>query len=113
MADTKLKVQLPKDDDEANGLVGQKWAHRFLEDTDDTFVAIVLLSPRQKITDFAKGTTVPVVSIVRIEAFEDEAEAEVLRQKMVEHSAERLGLQQLPLPTPIRGVDVLDLGGEA
>ncbi len=120
MAETKLKGSLPKDN-EANGLHGGTWATRLVGDPELEHVAIVTFKTADiKITPSA-GLQTPTVQLTRVEPVEDEAEAEVLRQKLAGIADVRLG--RVPLPsaeatvTPLRGDAVLDVdapeGGDA
>ena len=120
MAETKLKGSLPKDE-EANGLGGPKWATRLVGDPEVEYVAIVTYKTADiKITPSA-GLQIPTVSLTRIEPVEDEAEAEVLRQKLAGFADVRLGRVELPKPEPVAKVTqlpgVLDVtdpdGGDA
>jgi hypothetical protein len=106
MAETKLKGSLPKDD-EANGLGGPKWATRLVGDPELEHVAIVTYKTADiKITPSA-GLQTPTVQLTRIEPVEDEAEAEVLRQKLAGFADVRLG--RVPLPPSESGAKVTQL----
>jgi hypothetical protein len=78
--DAKFKATLPKDE-ESNGLAGSDWNRELLTDVESEHVAIVTFK-----TQDMNG--LPVT---------DEAEAEVLRQKLAAFQAQRLGLVQLPI----------------
>jgi hypothetical protein len=120
MAETKLKGALPKDD-EANGLHGGTWATRLVGSPEIEYVALVTFKTADiRITPSA-GLQTPTVSVTRFEPVEDEAEAEVLRQKLAGFADKRLGRVPLPstdaMVTPLRGDAVLDVedpdGGDA
>lgn len=100
MAETKLKGSLPKDDED-NGLHGAKWATRLVGAPEQEYVAIVTFKTADiRITPSA-GLQTPTVSVTRFEPVEDEAEAEVLRQKLAGFADVRLG--RVPLPSSEAG----------
>lgn len=106
MAETKLKGSLPKDD-EANGLHGGTWANRLVGDPEVEYVALVTFKTADiRITPSA-GLQTPTVSVTRFEPVEDEAEAEVLRQKLAGFADKRLG--RVPLPSAEDGAKVTPL----
>jgi hypothetical protein len=107
VSETKLKSALPKDD-EANGLAGSDWANRILADPVKQHVAIITFTAAKKDTDFASGKVTAIAQITRIEPVADEAEADVLLNKMLDLSSARTGQTQLDLPS-VKGAAVLDL----
>lgn len=108
MSDTKLKGALPKDD-EANGLAGQTWSNRLVGDPEQEYVAIVTFKTSEIKTVPASHSQTPSVIATRFEPVMDEAEAEVLRQKLVDFAAKRRGLVQLPIADAPVNDSALDL----
>ncbi|WP_243063229.1 hypothetical protein [Humibacter sp. RRB41] len=108
MSDTKLKGALPKDD-EANGLAGSEWANRLLDDPQKQHVAVITFVTAKKDTDFASGKVTATAQITRIEPVADEAEAQVLLNKLFDLASARTGRTQLDIPEPVKGAAVLDL----
>ncbi len=108
MSDTKLKGTLPKDD-EANGLAGSDWANRLLDDPQKQHVAIITFVTAKKDTDYANGKVTAIAQITRIEPVADDAEAEVLLNKLLDLAQSRTGQTQLDIPKPVAGASVLDL----
>ena len=98
MADAKFKAALPKDD-EANGLAGADWNRRLLTNVEEEHVAIVTF--RAVDQHGLPGHQVAFAGFTRFEPVTDEAEAEVLRQKLQGFAAERRGLTQLPIEVPV------------
>lgn len=94
MADAKFKAALPKDG-EANGLAGADWNRRLLTKVEEEHVAIVTF--RAVDQHGLPGHQVAYAGFTRFEPVLDEAEAEVLRQKLQGIAAERRGLTQLPI----------------
>jgi hypothetical protein len=110
--DVKFKAALPKDE-EANGLAGSDWNRQLLTDVETEHVAIVTFKTADM--NGLPGYQRAIAGFVRFEPVTDEAQAEVLRQKLAAISAERLGLTQLPIND---NVSVLDFdapseGGDA
>lgn len=106
MADAKFKAALPKDD-EANGLAGADWNRRLLTNVEEEHVAIVTF--RAVDQHGLPGHQVAFAGFTRFEPVTDEAEAEVLRQKLQGIAAERRGLTQLPIEEPAVESPELDL----
>jgi len=106
MAETKLKGVLPKDE-EANGLAGADWNRLLLQRPEDEHVAIVTF--RAVDANGLPGHQRAIAGVTRFEPVMDEAEAEVLRQKVADLSARRLGLTQLPSVLDVDGPE----GGDA
>lgn len=97
MADAKFKATLPKDD-EANGMAGADWNRRLLTHVEEEYVAIVTF--RAVDAQGLPGYQRAMAGFTRFEPVLDEAEAEVLRQKLQAIAAERRGLTQLPIEEP-------------
>jgi hypothetical protein len=106
LSETKLKGTLPKDD-EANGLHGTEWANRIWDEQNE-HVAIITFTGANKNIDRSSGKATVVAQITRIEPVADQAEAEVLLNKLFDLAAERTGQTQLDLPKS-KGAAVLDL----
>lgn len=107
--DAKFKAALPKDE-EANGLAGPDWNRQLLNDVESEHVAIVTFKTADM--NGLPGYQRAIAGFTRFEPVTDEAEAEVLRQKLQTIQAARLGLIQLPIP--VSETSVLDLdGGDA
>lgn len=96
MSDTKLKAKLP--DGDANGLKGDSWRKKLIEEPLRPRVAIVIFDAPTGSFDRETNIQVPAVRLQAFEPFTDEFEERRLIKLLQNEQAKRTGATPLDIP---------------
>ncbi|TFD83958.1 hypothetical protein [Cryobacterium fucosi] len=102
MSDTKLRAKLPEGD--ANGLKGEVWRKRLVEQPLRPRVAIVIFDAPTGAVDHETGMEIPSVRVLAVEPVLDPITEQMLVSLLTDMSSARTGAATLdidfPAPTP-------------
>lgn len=98
MVETKLKGKLPEGD--ANGLKGDVWRKRLVEQPLQPHVAIVIFDAPTATKNYETAEEIPSVRLLAIEPFSEQPSADMLMSMLRETAAKRTGVTELDFEAP-------------